>query len=153
MPEVAEKHTVLPENASTFKNWLANRGGIAIWGCLDLGNTGQTWSTPALTDGQPTMKPHWSATDKPIRLITDPDEIEVRVPREVMRFHVAVRTGSQGLSLKVTDGSGRRIRKALQTTNRNLGTEDAWYEFDYLTQEAVIYVPDKKIPLSEWTGQ
>ena len=32
-------------------------------------------------------------------------------PVEVKRFHVAVRLGSQGFSLKVSDGGSRRIRR------------------------------------------
>jgi hypothetical protein len=53
---------------------------------------------------------------------------------EVKRFHVAVRIGGQGFCLKVTDGGTRRIWRELAKAGTG-----SFYEFDYNTQEAVIY--------------
>ena len=49
------------------------------------------------------------------------------------------------MSLKVTDGGTRRIRKEVGKAG-----EDAWYEFDYGTQEAVIFVPGEVVGLLEY---
>jgi hypothetical protein len=144
MTKTLEKHVVAPENAAMLK--LETRGGIAIWGSVDLSNPGASWSTPRLNkDGKPSEKPTWQAGNEPIRIITDPAEIEVHVPKEVKRFKIATRMGSQGLSIKLTDVSSAKLRKAVA----KLG-DDAWYEFDYDTREAVIYLPDAKVPLMEW---
>ena len=145
---MSEKHICMPENASKMKEWIANRGGVAIWPSVNLSNPGASWSSPALTeDGKPYPKPTWQAADTPERVITDPSEIVVTVPKEVKRFRVALRLGSQGLSVKLTDASSERVRAAVRKAG-----EKAWYQFDYASREAVIYVPDKEIPLDQYVG-
>lgn len=140
------KHQCTAENAAKMKEWLATRGGLAIWGCLDLARAGQTWTTPVNgPDGQPVSKPHWSASTEPIRIITDAADVEVCVDKEVKRFRVAIRRGAQGFSFKCTDHSSQRIRKEVEKAGKG-----AYHVFDYDTQEAVIMAPDKVIPLSEW---
>lgn len=141
---MAEPHICEPANAAQFKTWIASRGGIAIWNSLDLRCPGQSWSTPALCeDGTPKTKPHWAAGNAPDRIITDPAEVLVVVPREVKRFHVAV--NMHGMMLRTTDGATRKVRAAVAKAG-----EGAWHEFDYGTQEAVILVPDKQVPLDQW---
>ena len=137
-----------PENAPKFLEWLSSRGGIAVWRSVDLSDPSWSCSTPALTpDGQPYEKPHWKADSKPEKIVTDPSKIQVLVAVEVKRFHVAVRRGSQGFSLKLTDASSRKVEKAVAAAG-----SDAFYCFDYMTQDAVILVPDpgSSKPLSEW---
>lgn len=139
-------HTCSPENAEKMLDWIATRGGVAIWPSIDLSDLDKSWSTPAnAIDGTPTTKPHWKSDHKPCRTITDPAEILVTKDKEVKRFHVAIRMGSQGLVMKVTDGGTRRIRAAVAKAG-----EGAYYTFDYETQEAVIMAPEEQIPLSEW---
>ena len=81
----------------------------------------------------------------PSLTITDPAEVVVDVPKEIKRFRVAIKTGAQGLLLKCSDSSSRRIRKECQKAG-----EESWYEFDYATQEAVIFVPGESKPLPEF---
>jgi hypothetical protein len=118
--------------------WLQTRGGIAVWRSLDLSDPGQTWTTPKLSaDGTPAPPPHpWKAEKAPSRIITDPTEVIVDVPREVRRFRVAIRLGSQGFSYKLTDASSRKLRSACEKAGEN-----SWYTFDYDTQEAIIWAP------------
>jgi hypothetical protein len=148
---VSEKFKIAPENAAKMSDWLRTRGGIAIWSSINLSNIGATWSTPALTDGKSTPKPTWQAGNEPDRIITDPGECVVVEPREVNRFYVAIRPGAQGFVFKVTDGGTRRIRGALAKANRDARCAPdagvAWYEFDYSTQEAVIFVEGETRPL------
>jgi hypothetical protein len=150
--EVQEKHPCSPENADTFRKWISDRGGIAVWKSINLSNPGASWSSPALTeDGQPYPKPTWQAENKPSRIITDPADVVVEVPREVKRFRVAIRLGSQGMSYKLTDASSRKVENAVSKAAGRDGREfSAWYEFDYDTQQAVILVADKSVPLSEF---
>jgi hypothetical protein len=141
-----EKHTVAPENAAKFKEWIASRGGVAVWRSADLSDPALSMSSPALDrEGNPTAKPHWKLENTPYRVITNPDDIEVITGKEVKRFHIGVRMGSQGLSLKVTDGSTRRIHAAVSKAG-----DGAWYEFDFDTQEAIIFAPGAGVILSEW---
>jgi len=31
--------------------------------------------------------------------------------------------------------------------------DDAWHEFDYATQEALIFAPDRTLPIVDWAKQ
>lgn len=141
-------HQCAPENVAKFREWLATRGGLAVWKSIDLSDPGKSWTGPVNgPDGKPSPKPSWKSDNKPARIIIDPSEVVVVVPREVKRFRIVVRMGSNGLKIKVTDASTRRIRAACTKFGEN-----SWYEFDYGSQEAVIYVPGATVPLGEWTG-
>lgn len=143
-----EQHTVSAENAAKISGWLRNRGGIAVWSSVNLSNPGAGWTTPAFKeDGTPYDKPTWQAGNEP-RVITDPADVVVSFDKEVRRFRIAIRRGSQGLSLKVSDGGTRRIRAAVARAG-----DGAYYTFDYETQEAVIMAPEKTVPLLEWRTQ
>lgn len=144
-----QPHIVTAENARLISGWLKSRGGIAVWKSVNLSNPGGSWTTPLNKEnGSQTTKPSWESSSEPARTITDPSEVVVAVDREVKRFHVAVRVGSQGFSMKCTDGASRRIRSAVVKAG-----EGAYHVFDYDTQEAVIMAPGKMIPLPEWEKQ
>lgn len=139
--------TCSPENAALFATWIAERGGLAIWGSLNLADPATSYTTPVRTaEGTLFTKPHWSCTNEPVEIITKAEDVIVEVPKEVGRFHVAVRM--HGLSLKLTDGASRRVRTAVAKAG-----DDAWYDFDRSTQEAVIFVPSEKVPLPEWISR
>ena len=147
-----EKHVCNPQSAKQMLEWIKTRGGLALWRSINLSNPGETWTTPLnKADGTPMPKQSWEMANEPYRVITDPAEVEVHIPKEVKRFHVGVRMGSQGLSWKVTDGGSRRIEREVAKANEKYG--DAWYEFDYSTQDAVILVPDARIPLEEFVAK
>lgn len=136
------------QNAKLFKEWITSRGGIAVWTSVNLSDPGREVLTPAFQeDGTPYPKPSWWCSDKPSEIVTDPNQVKLSQDIEVKRFHVGVRTGSQGMSLKVTDGGSRRIRAAVEKAG-----DGSYHEFDYDTQEAVIMKPDKTITLAEFQG-
>lgn len=140
-----EPHITNVANAAKIWTWLNERGGLAIWESINLSNLGATWTTPANDkDGEPTKKPTWQAGETP-RIITDPAEVLVSIDREVKRFRVGIRLGSQGMTYKVTDGGSRRIRKEVAKAGKN-----AYHLFDYETQEAVIMASDKTVPIAEY---
>lgn len=139
-------HSCKPEHAAKFRDWINTRGGLFVWESVDLSDPTFSMTSPATTDmGDLYEKPHWKLANTPARHITREDEVVVTAPREVKRFHVAVRMGGNGMALKVTDGGSRRIRAAVAKAGKG-----AWYEFDKFSQEAVIYQSDKDIPLNEW---
>ncbi|HEY5049340.1 MAG TPA: hypothetical protein VII50_00450 [Acidothermaceae bacterium] len=142
------RHEVTEENAPKFLEWIAKRGGVAIWPSVDLSDPSASMSSPALTtEGEPTPKPHWKLALEPSRVITDASLIDVMTWKEVKRFHVGVRRGD-GLSFTLTDGATRKLRAAVAKAGEN-----ATYRFDYETQEAVIVVPDKVVPLDKWVDE
>jgi hypothetical protein len=143
------KHRIQARDVQRIWQWFQTRGGIAIWSSVNISDPTMTWTTPLRnSDGRPTLKPSWQSSTEPTRIITDPSEVLVDVPKEVRRFHVGVRRGDQGLTYKVTDGGSRRIKAAVANAGDN-----AWYEFDYSTQEAVILVPsDDSKTLVEYMG-
>jgi hypothetical protein len=118
-----------------------------------LSNPGASWSAPYKDkDGNVKGKPTRQADNQPARVVTKLEQVSVLYPKEVQRFHVAVRVGSQGLMLKCTDGSSRRIRAAVERWSRQEG-KGAWYVFDHSMQEAVILVPDRIVPLENWVEE
>ena len=123
-----------------FEKWIKERGGVQVWNNLNLSNpdAGQQF-TPALTeDDKEYQKPTGSVAKGEV--IQDIGRFRfVERMEEFKRFRVAVRRGSQGLSMKVTDGGSRRIRKECTNAREKYG--DSYYRFDYSTQEAVIEVP------------
>jgi hypothetical protein len=136
-------YVTTPENAERIADWLRNRGGIVLWQSIDFNRAGQTLTTPATTaDGEPHPKPAYWVASAPIRAIVDPADVFISHDVEVKRFRVGLRTGSNGMQIKCTDGATRRIRAAIEKAGGG-----AYHEFDYMTQEAVIYKPESQVPL------
>ncbi len=141
-----EPHRVDPEYAVKILDWLKTRGGLALWGSIDLSDLGASWTGPLNNaDGTPSTKPHWKSASTPYRIITDPAEVVVATMKEVKRFRVGIRLGSQGMTYKVTDGGTRRIRR--EVVKAGVG---ATHVFDYETQEAVILAPESEVPIVEY---
>ena len=148
-PEKPEPHRISAENAPMIWEWFQTRGGLALWSSIDLSDPGKSWTCPLLdANGVKKSKPTWKADEDPYRVIRDPAEVLVETYKEVRRFRVAVRMGSQGFSLKLTDHASQKVRAAVKKAGPN-----ATYEFDYGTQEAVIFVPDMEMPLVEWAAK
>lgn len=141
------KLTCRPENVGKYREWLATRGGLAIWHSINFSNLGTSWTTPVRNaDGTPVTKPTWEADSAPARIITSEDDVEVIVDKEVKRFRVGVRRGASNPCLiKVTDGGSRRIRAAVARAG-----DGAYHVFDYAMQEAVILAPETRVPLRDW---
>ena len=133
-----------PENARKYLDWIQNRGGIAHWKSVDLGDLGKSWCTPNLDMEtlKPTPKPHWKCGSTPHAIITDPKEVMVVEYEEKKRFHIALRRSGSGMSIKLTDASSRKVNKQVEKAGEN-----AVYEFDYYTQDCVILVPKSSVPL------
>ena len=146
MPATTVKHRILAENVHQIWQWFQERGGIAVWKSIDMSNPGRSWTTPIRdAEGNPMPRQDWRMEQTPSLTITDPAEVMVDVPKEVKRFRVAIKAGGQGMLLKCSDASSRRIRRECQKAG-----EESWYEFDYATQEAVIFVPGESKPLPEF---
>ena len=146
MPATAIKHQILAENAPQIWNWFQDRGGIAVWKSVDMSNAGRSWTTPIRdAEGNPTPRQDWRMEEMPSLIITDPAEVVVDIPKEIKRFRVAIKVGAQGMLLKCSDASSMRIRKECEKAG-----DESWYEFDYATQEAVIFVPGESEPLPEF---
>lgn len=112
-------------------DWISTGRKVTIWKSINLSNMG---SGPIFTPGD-ANKPSWDVI--PIETVDDPSRFRFAVGmQEIKRFHVGVRRGSQGLSLKVTEGGTRRIYRELDKVG-----PDARYCFDYSTQRAIILKP------------
>jgi hypothetical protein len=62
--------------------------------------------------------------------------------------------GAQGMTMKLTDASTKRLRRAVEKWQAIAADGDAWYKFDYETQEAVIFVNDGRVvPLPEFMAK
>ncbi len=138
--EIDERHAV------RVSRWIEQCGGVAIWGCLDLGDPSRQFFTPAkLTDGSPSGPPHWSAPKVPQRIVTNPAEVEVVTHREVKRIRIAIRRG-YGWGLKLTEVSSKRLRKALHEIGQG-----AVYVFE--GNEAILFSEVSRTPLPQWMAE
>ena len=145
-PTVLEPHVTDVRNAAQFLEWIRVRGGLALWRSLNLSDL-TSWTCP-LKDaaGNVKSKPFGHAKNEPYRVITSSDDVLVQPDKEVRRFKIALRVGRQGLSLKLTDGSTAKVRKAVEKAGVG-----AYYAFDYETQQAIIMAPDgDPQTLTEW---
>ena len=111
------------ENAARFRDWIANRGGIAVWPSIDLSNPGGSCSTPALTaTGKPTTRPGWSYASKPSHVVTDLADVGVYTEALFKAVRVSLRRSGNGLSLKLTDASQRKVDALLDACEAKHGT-------------------------------
>ena len=121
MPTTTVKHRILAENAHQIWQWFQERGGIAVWKSVDMSNPGRSWTTPIRdAEGKPMPKQDWRMEGTPSLTITDPAEVVVDVPKEIKRFRVAIKTGAQGMLLKCSDASSRRIRRECRKGGRGI---------------------------------
>lgn len=142
-------HVVASQDAERIWDWLTTRGGLALWKSINLSNPGASWTAPLLgPHGETKAKPNWQCDSEPYRIITDPDEVSVVVDREVKRFKIHTRMGSQGLTLKLTAASTRRVEREVAKAG-----EGAHYVFDYATDEAVILAPESEQTLKSWAHE
>ena len=125
-----------PGAREKFEDWIAARGGVQIWNNVNLSDPGAgPIFTPAMTGDHPTEKPRWSHERGEV--VTDINRFEfVKAWKEIKRFHVAIRMGSQGTMLKLTDASSAKVRKFEDSH------PGAYYRFDYETQECVFEMPE-----------
>ena len=132
-------------------DWLANRGGVAVWTNKDLGSSsvGAETYTPAMTDGKPTPAPHWQFGSAPAFVVTEAENICVQSWKEVAR--VKIRRGPPCYG-----GVNRADRPKLDVAMAKAGTEATWTP-DYSGMDygsawfvAVISVPDVTKPLTEF---
>jgi len=127
-------------NAPKMLSWLYTRNGIAVWKSIDLSRPSGQLLTPA-----DATKPAWWVGNVPT-IITKSCEVEFTIDREIKRFHVAIRRSGNGLSLKLTDASTKKVHNAEEKY-------DGYTIFDHETQEAVIMVTDRKITMESWVNE
>jgi hypothetical protein len=141
---------MVPGCREKFETWIKERGGVQVWDNVNLSDPGRGPAfTPALQvvevpeanggiNSIPYDSPSWRYARGEV--VQDIKRFKfIKSFKEVKRFRVAIRMGGQGLSMKCTDASSRRIHKALDQY------PGAVYRFDYEWQEAVIELP-------EWEG-
>lgn len=139
-----------PSAVKQIREWIENRGGVAVWKCVDLGSPriGSETLTPAThKDGTPATSPHWSNGDSPDRIVTDLSQVGVRSWREVSR--IKVRNGPPCF------GNIHRADRAKLDAAMAKAGDGATWQADYSSQSygspwftAVISVPSETIPIS-----
>jgi hypothetical protein len=106
------------DNAARFRDWIANRGGIAVWPSIDLRNAGGSCSTPA----DVTTSPGWSYASAPNLIVTDPADVGVYTEALFKAVRVSLRRSGNGLSLKLTDASQRKVDALMAACETKHGT-------------------------------
>lgn len=96
-----------PEHAGKYRDWLRERGGLAVWTSQSIGDRGAKTVTPA--DAPP---PGWQYTQPPT-IVTDPAEVGIYQEVLYKRVRVALRVSGNGLSTKLTDHSQAKVDKVM----------------------------------------
>lgn len=135
-----------------IRRWLSKHGGVAVWKSIDLSRPGEECLMPyADEQGVKYAKPHWRYSDDPI-VVTDESNVSVYRERFYKQIPVALRRGSQGLSLKVTDASMRKVNRALAECEAKHG--NAYWERGGLDNPSItITYRDGEVPLKNWRAQ
>ena len=135
------KLTCHHRNTAKLRDWLAYRGGIAVWPPLNLSNPTGQWLTPA-----DAPRPTWQAAMEPV-IITHAYDVGVYESMIFKVIKVALRRSSNGLSMKLTDGSQRKLDRAMAACKAAHG--DAFFEtggLDPYPAVTVMYAT-KLVPL------
>jgi hypothetical protein len=123
-----------------FESWIAERGGVQVWENQNMSDPDAgSMYTPLMTEqGEPMPAPHWSV--RAGEIVTEIERFRFAAEVvEVDRLHVAIRRSGNGLMVKCTDGSTRRIRGRCMKAEMKYG-DRVIYRFDYDTQDCVIFV-------------
>lgn len=194
MDAMTERQRIDESIVPNIVMFITQRDGAEVWESALIGQSRTMFLPVKDKDGKAEcVKPHWSCQDKPTRVLTKLEEVEVSVTREVKRVKLALRMGSQGMSLKLTDGSKRKCEKAVDAatewtckkcnfrapekkfnwgyvagTKALAGPEcpscanhdgallvehKAFYVFSNDSQEAIIMVEDRTVPLEEYVKE
>lgn len=103
---------VSTEELPRILDWIANRGGVAVWSCLDLRSAGSKTFTPACQpDGKPSERPGWQFAPKPLEIITDPAHVTAYTEDLFKAFPVSLRR--HGMVMKLTDGAQRKLDREM----------------------------------------
>jgi hypothetical protein len=141
----------MSEHAPRFADWIANRGGIAVWQSIDLSRPGERCTTPARDPlGNPATKPSWHYANDP-NIVTDPEQVGVYEEALYKEFRVGLRMGSQGLSLKLTDGAQRKLNKVMADCEAKHG--NAHYHKGVLPDAPAsmgVYFTTGTMSLADW---
>jgi len=145
-----------PENARKYKEWLASRGGLAVWDSKDFGNLGQSWVTPVNDQaGNPYGPPHWKCGgpgSKPDRIVTNPADVVVVIDREVERFPIKLK--QDGMMIVLTKQSRDKVNKAKERIGKG-----SYHVFEdgslangllFGSDTCIIMAPEKVVPLMEF---
>lgn len=104
---------VTTEELPRILDWIANRGGVAVWANLDLRSAGSKTFTPALTTtGEPTTRPGWQFAAEPLEIITDPAGVTAYTEHLWKAFPVSLRRA--GMVMKLTDGAQRKLDREMK---------------------------------------
>ena len=117
--------------------WIKDRGGVKVWNNINLSNirSGPLFSPVLDENGNEYLSaPRWGWGDPVIIKSIDKFRF-VKEFKEVARFRVAIRMGSNGTMLKLTGGSTKRLHRLLDAH------PGSYYRFDYAMQECVIELP------------
>jgi hypothetical protein len=143
MTTAAPIEVLIPGLRSKFQDWITNRGGVQVWVSQNLSyDAGRLTFNPQrdAAGNENKAAPHWSL--KLQEVVTDISRFRfANSYKELQRCKIAIQhRRNNTLMLELTSGSTNRVRKILAKLH-DAGHKEAFYEFDYDSQEAVFQVP------------
>lgn len=145
-------HETVAESAHQIWRWLQERGGIIVWESQDMGNPGQSVTTPYRSaDGSPAGSPGWRYPT-PTRHITDPADVVVLATRVLKTVPVRI-SRADGFRLIVANSSVDKLGRMVEKLRREHPTAvDIWWvpTGDILDHTADIVICDRTVPLADY---
>jgi hypothetical protein len=145
------KHVTSQGNAGKVWDWLQNRDGILVWKSASLSDPSASCTTPFRDqEGKQIESAGWKY-DKNPEHITSADEVGVDIVRVLEEVPIKVRMGSQGMSLKITDASKRKMDRLRDKHQKGQAGEVWWTPSgDFLFPSCLICVSDRQVPISQF---
>ena len=148
MSDIKWEHECDEHNAAKFLDWIRNRGGVAVWQSVNLGNPGASWSGPMQqANGDPSSKPNWESDTKPASVHTDATKIGVY--SAVLVETIPAKVKVNGMQMVLTSGTTRRLTAALRRVEKSHGNS-FYRKGSSMDPELYIFTSGPMVSLQEW---
>jgi len=146
-------YQITPEQAPQILEWLATRGGVAVWQNCNLSShaIGSLAFTPAThDDGRPATAPSWQYGQTPVAVVTDPAAFVVQTWRETER--VKVMASKYGPPCDPIARGRTKLDAALDRAGQGATWrwDRGYYVYGSGWRQVIVEAPANEIPLTQW---
>lgn len=144
--------TITENNAEKVLDWVLHRGGVAVWGNINMSLPMTDTLTPALTIlKDPTPKPSYNVTSQPTQVVTSLDDVIVEGFEQVDTVRISTRVSSSGLYIKLTDASSAKLERKMNHWDEEAEAQGRRCFYRFEGDYAVIYMTTGAgVPLRQW---
>lgn len=147
-------YEITPEAASRISEWIATRGGVAVWRNCNMSSHSigsEAFTQATKEDGSPATSQGWQYGQSVESIETDIAAFTVKTYRETTRVKAV--PSKYGPPCDPVARGRKALDKALEQAG-----EGAVWRWNYDSggygsawREIIVEAPDKTVPLSDWT--